>query len=309
MQFCLHAVGRLPERLFDVQLAAGLVGMEYPAGYGVLISKLLGRESQRRETRTDWRGRPLSNQQVEYALEDVLHLHPIRDELQARLQQLGRVEWLAEEMAASREQLKAAQSSQRWRRVSGNSGLDGRGLAIIRELWRWREAEAQRRDRPARRVLRDDLIVELARRRTAEVRRIRVVRGLERGDLRQRLAEIAGCIRRALELPEEQCPQTARREHTPRYSVLGQFLFSALGSICRQARIAANLVGTPDDIRDLITYRTAGDRSGQREPPKLARGWRAEFVGRLFEDLLAGKMSIRIKDPSCEDPLVFEPNP
>jgi len=227
LEFCLRAIGRRPAGLVDVQLAAGLAGVEYPAAFGTLISKLLGGAPQKHETRTDWRRRPLSPRQIDYALDDVRHLHPVYDALHAKLSRLGRLAWLEEEMAAWQDEVERSLSEERWRRVSGSSGLDGRRLAIVRELWRWREAEAQRRDQPSRRVLRDDLIVELARRGTADPSRIGAVRGLERGDLRRGLQQIAACIQRALTLPEEEYPRADRREREPKNSVLGQFLFAA----------------------------------------------------------------------------------
>ena len=308
VEFCVAAIGRPPARLFDVQIAAGLVGIEYPAGYGTLISKLLGKKGKKHETRTDWRRRPLSRRQVQYALDDVRYLPPLREKIHARLQQLGRLEWLADEMHRWEQEIARAITQERWQRVSGNSGLGPRELAVVRELWRWREGEAERRDKPARRVLRDDLIIELARRQTADPKRIRAVRGLEHGALRRRLGEISACIQRALDLPDEACPTPLRGERPPKLSVLGQFLFSALGSICRQGELAPQLVGTPNDVRELIAYRT-GLTDPRREPPKLARGWRAEFVGHLFDDLLAGRKSIRIADATSEHPLVFEPRP
>jgi ribonuclease D len=305
LEFCLQAVERLPAKLFDVQVAAGLVGIEYPAGYGTLVARLLGESSKKHETRTDWRRRPLSKRQIEYALEDALHLPAIRDNLHERLLELGRRHWLEEEMQAFKDEVRRAMSHERWRRVSGHSSLDRRSLAIVHELWKWREAEAQRRNQPARRVLRDDLIVELARRQSADPKRIGAVRGLERGDLARRVDGIAACIQHALSLPEDQCPARAHREASPQMSVLGQFLFAALGSRCREAELAPNLVGGPNDIRDLINYDTARDRE-HRRVPQLARGWRAEFVGRLFDELLAGKKAIRVGDPQSDHPLVFE---
>ncbi len=307
MEFCLHAVERLPERLFDVQIAAGLVGIEYPVGFSTLVQKLLGLPSAKHETRTDWRQRPLSKRQIEYALEDALHLQPLCDRLQARLGQLGRSAWMDEEMAEWKEDLCRTVLQDRWRRISGNAGLDARSQAIVRELWKWRDSEARRRDQPARRVLRDDLIVELARRQTADVKRIRAVRGMERGDLARRVGELAASIQRALALPEEQCPPRPPREPSPQLSVLGQFLFAALGSICRQAQLSPNLVGGPNDIRELLAYRTSqGQGQEGRRVPSLARGSREEFVGRLFENLLAGKVAIRVVDPQSDHPLVFE---
>jgi ribonuclease D len=315
MEFCLLAVDRLPKNLFDVQLAAGLAGIEYPAGYGTLVAKLLGESSQKQETRTDWRKRPLSKRQIDYAVRDVYYLGLIRDRLHARLEELGRLAWMKEETQSWCEELFRTTSSERWRRVSGTAGLDQRSLAIVHELWKWREGEAKRRDQPARRVLRDDLIIELAKRQTADVKRIRAVRGLERGDLVRKIDDIAACIQRAMDLPGEQCPRRTPREATPQLSVLGQFLFAALASVCRQANLAPNLVGGPNDIRDWIAWRLATPAGGQpaganpdnpRRKPKLASGWRAEFVGRLFDDLLSGKTSIRIGDPASESPLILE---
>jgi ribonuclease D len=208
-------------------------------------------------------------------------------------------------MAAWKAEVEEAQSKDRWRRVSGISGLDARTLAIVRELFLWRESEADRRNKPVRRVLRDDLIVEIARRQTADAKHILGIRGLDRGDLRRHVPQIAACVERGLAMPEQDCPDHIRGEQTTKMSVLGQFLFAALGSICREARLAPNLVGGPNDIRDLILYRLS-EGTRDRRPPKLARGWRAEFVGRLFDDLLAGNKAIRIGDPASDHPLVFE---
>ena len=302
--FCLDATDRRPARLFDVQIAAGLVGYEYPAGYGSLLSKLLGQQLHKGETRTDWRRRPLSRQQIEYALDDVRHLEAMRNKLHARLQQLGRLEWMSTEMQAWQDDVDAYRTRERWRRVSGITGLSSSSLAIVRELWRWREEEAARRDMPPRRVLRDDLIVELAKRRTADPKQIRAVRGLERGDLQRSLPKLAEAIDAALSLSEADLPRTERRETPNQINMLGQFLSSALTSICRSAEIAPSMVGTASDVRDLVAYRLGFDVGGT---PVLAEGWRAEVVGHLIEDLLAGKTSIRIADPLSDEPLVFEP--
>lgn len=307
LEFCIRSVAGQPSKLFDIQLAAGLIGIEYPAGLGTLVSKVLGKRPGKGETRTDWQRRPLSGRQIQYALDDVLYLPPIRDAIHASLEKLGRLGWFDEEMAAWQQEVDQSINGERWRRLSGNSGLDRRSLAVIRELWRWRESEAERRDCPVRRVLRDDLIVELAKRKTADPERIQAVRGLDRGDLRRRMPTITKAIARGLALDDDECPEKGkRRGRSSKMSVLGQFLFAALGSECRRADLAPGLVGAPNDIRALIAYRA--NPSDPTRPPRLALGWRAEIVGRLFDDLLDGKMSVRIADPSSESPLAFEPS-
>lgn len=305
IEFSLAAIQQTPARVFDVQLAAGLAGIEYPAGLGTLLHKVLGRSSKKHETRTDWRRRPLTQRQLEYALDDVRHLEALRNALGEKLAAWKRAHWLDEETESWLTEIRRAATEQRWWKVSGNTSLNGRGQAIVRELWLWRQAEAERRDRPPRTVLRDDLIIEMARRQTADPKQVQAVRGMEWGRLRRQLPEIVECVARGLAAPEADIPPTAQRETLPQLNMLGQFLSSALGSVCRQAHLAASLVGTPSDVRDLILYRT-----GQRDhepPPHLARGWRAEVVGRLFEDLLDGKKAIRITDPLSDHPLAIEP--
>jgi ribonuclease D len=270
--------------------------------------KLLGKPLKKGETRTDWRRRPLSHRQIEYALQDVVYLEPIRDVLRERLDALNRTVWLAAELDDWQTSVETAEFHERWRRTSGSSNFGPRGLAIIREVWAWRDAEAKRRNWPARRILRDDLMAELARAATDDVQRIRAIRGLNRRDKERHLASLAAAIRRALELPDEACPQPlSRTANRLQFNLLGQFLATALAGVCREQQVAPSLVGSVEDVRDLIAHHLANPTSAGHAPPALARGWRAEVVGRVIEDLVAGKLAIRVGDPASEQPLVIEP--
>jgi len=305
LQFCLRATGRRPANLFDTQIAAGLVGTEYPAGYGALIRRLLGARPLKGETRTDWRRRPLSQHQIEYAVSDVRYLLPVYEQLRRQLRQTDRLDWMADEMATWQDEVEHYRSRPRWRKVSGVSGLSKQALTIVRELWHWREAEAERLNRPAKRILRDDLIVELARRGNADPKRVRAVRGLDRGRLNQMVPQIAATIEKALAGPMVSSAGAKMVDLPAQLNLLGQFLSAALTSICRRAGVAASLVGTASDVRALIAHRMGlGDEDSV---PALATGWRAEVVGRVLDDLLEGKMAIRIVDPNSETPLAFEP--
>jgi ribonuclease D len=304
LRFSYRAIGRFPHNVFDVQLAAGFVGLEYPAAYATLVGRLLDRSLSKGETRTDWRRRPLSRTQIEYALQDVLYLEQLHRLLESQLQKLNRSAWFDEELSIWQKQLQAIETSENWRRVSGLAGLSTRSLAVVRELWRWREEQAERRNMPARRVLRDDLLVELARSQTADLRRIRAVRGLDRRNLQHYLPEISDRIERALGLPEESYPARPIRSTRPQLSLLGQFLATTLGSICRDAQIATGIVGSAEDVRDLVSYRL-GLEGADQEPPALAVGWRAEVVGRRIDEVLQGRLAVRVTDPLAEQPLEF----
>jgi ribonuclease D len=305
--FALDATERRLARMFDVQIAAGMIGLEFPAGYGNLISRLLGVVPQKGETRTDWRRRPLTDRQVEYALADVRHLLPLHDVLSRRLAELQRSDWCAVELETFQIEIEASRTKDRWRRVSGSAGLSSRSQAVLRELWQWREREAEQRDIPARLVLRDDLMVEMAKRRDADVKHLGAIRGMERPEIRRAIPEFSRLIEKALKLPEEACPPIVRTDTNPQLTILGQFLSSALTGICRAADLAPSIVGTPNDVRELVNYRLNGATDSDGQIPALARGWRAEVVGRVIEDLLEGRTSIRIADPHSDHPLVFEP--
>ncbi len=302
LRFSWRAVSTFPHSLFDIQIAAGFVGLEYPAAYSTLVSKLLQVNLSKGETRTDWRRRPLSNTQIEYALQDVLYLEDIRDILRERIGGLERAAWVDDELLRWQQELEHAETTESWRRVSGTASLGARSLAVARELWRWREAEAERQDIPARRLLRDDLIVELARRQTADLKRIRAVRGLEYRHLQRFLPTISERIEAALKLPDDMLPPRTTKPARPPLSLVGQFLNTALGSICRDAQVAPGLVGSAEDVRDLVAFRLELEA---HEPPALARGWRAEVVGRKIEDLLFGRLAVRLQNPLSDQPLEF----
>ncbi len=151
-------------------------------------------------------------------------------------------------------------------------------------------------------------MAELAKGGTDDVQRIRAIRGLNRRDTERHLGALAAAIRRALELPEEQCPRPlSRTVNRLQFNLLGQFLATALAGVCRTQQVAPSLVGSVEDVRDLIAHHLPNHASSDAPPPALAQGWRAEVVGRVIEDLIAGKMTIRVTDPASEQPLLIEP--
>jgi ribonuclease D len=192
--------------------------------------------------------------------------------------------------------------------VSGLSGLSRRELAIARELWHWRDSVAESRDMPPKRVLRDDLLVELCKRKSADERQISAIRGMQRSDLRHILRGLSEAIQRGLELPDEECPGGEKhRAPPPQLAVLGQFLATAIAGVCRQMHLAPALVGTSSDMRDLLAYKLGyWEDDDDARAPLLASGWRAEVVGSLVDDLLSGKASLRIGDVRSHDPLIID---
>ena len=305
MGFILHAIHARPARLFDVQVAAGLVDHDYPAGYASIVRRFLNVQTNKGETRTDWRQRPLSAAQLDYALDDVRHLEQLWNKLEGKLEAAGRTAWMQEEMATWQDDVEESFTRKRWRRISGLNGLPRRELAIARELWHWRDQVAEARDMPPKRVLRDDLIVELCKRRSADPAQIGAIRGMQRSDLRHIMNGLSEAIARGLACPEDDLPGGERHRAPPsQLAVLGQFLATAIAGICRKQKISPALVGTAADMRDLLAFKL-GYHDDERAP-LLASGWRADFVGSLVDDLLSGKAALRIGDVHAHDPLVID---
>ena len=302
--FCFRACGMWPSRLFDIQLAAGLLGYEYPASYGNLINRMLNKTVDKGETRTDWRQRPLTSSQIAYALSDVVHLWPVYKKLCKGLDKAGRMHWMESEMTDWQKKLENSVTEPQWRRVSGIARLRPNQLAIVRQLWLWREEEAERKDRSAKRTLADDLIVELARRGTSQLKQIRAIRGFSSRVSTNSVEGIAEAIEVALNLPESDYPRKVSSPKSVNLGLLGQFITTALNVVCNEQRIASQLVGSAQEVRDLAAVKLGLLKGGKRH--RLEEGWRAEIVGQLIQRVLAGEVAIRVGDVKSDQPLVME---
>lgn len=302
--FCYRACGKRPKFLFDVQLAAGMIGLEYPASYGNLVSRLLGSTVDKGETRTDWMRRPLSKRQIDYALSDVTFLMGLHEKASKRLNQLNRMPWFEEEMDAWQTALELTEDEPQWRRVAGISSLNRKALAIVRELWIARDEEAAKKNRSPKRVLPDDLIVELAKRGTPDVDRLKAIRGFDSRVSKSMIRPISNAIKVAVQTPEDQCPKRMPRGKTMNLGLLGQFLTTALAVVCKTENIAPNIVGTAQDVRTMAAWRLG--IIDLKSPPELATGWRAEIVGQLIDRVLDGTVAIRVDNPKSEQPLSLE---
>ncbi len=169
VRLCHIWSGQTPGNLFDLQIAAGLAGYPYPLGHGALVLTVLGKKLAKAETLTEWRTRPLTTEQIKYAFDDVRYLLSCWERLSARLEKSKRITWAKEEFArllenATPDEDGLAVSADKWRKLRGAGALDQRRLAILREIFYWREKAAAELNRPARTVLRDDLLIEIARR-------------------------------------------------------------------------------------------------------------------------------------------------
>jgi ribonuclease D len=300
--FCRNYAGRLPESVFDPQLAAGLVGFGYPISYANLVRQLLGAHLRSSEAYTDWRQRPLTKKQLAYASDDVRHLLPAHSLLVERAVTMHRQDWLRSEFDTLVRRVNAWGQEEGWRRLPGATRLDRRKLAVLLELWRWREARARSANIPPRRVLRDDLLVETAKRNPRNLGDLFTPRGMDRPPLRRAGPDILAAIDRGLSVEEAELPLTGpapRREDPPQLTALAQFLAVFTNSLAAGLEIAPSLLATSADLQDFVRWRLG---LLDEEPPALREGWRGQVLGTALVELLEGKRFVSIANADSANP-------
>jgi len=276
--------------VFDSQVAATLAGFPQQVGYGALVKEVMGVALDKGDTYTDWAKRPLSDTQVEYALNDVRYLPEIRRRLLAEMQRDGRIEWLSADFSRLEDAATyECDPRELWRRVKRVSSLNRRQLAVAREVTAWREIEAQRRDVPKRWVIGDESIVEIARRAPKTGEELCAIRGVSdkvgRGAQQGLLSAVAG----GLAVADDDLPSLEKRRR-PIGDVDGavDLMIALVRLRAREHGVAMPLMASRDDLERLA--------AGEKEASPLLEGWRKNMVGDELLALLEGRIEMRLKD-------------
>ncbi|HEY4098181.1 MAG TPA: HRDC domain-containing protein [Baekduia sp.] len=277
--------------VFDTQVAAGFAGMRAQLGYEPLLKETLGVRLRKSASFTRWDDRPLTEEQLGYAREDVLHLLQVASVLQDRLTALGRLEWAREECRA----FEAIDDKRDLDVVFGKlpriNSLEPAQRAVARELVEWREEAARTGDRPVSSVLHDAALIEIAKRRPASVDRLRQIRGLNDATLHRRGKQIVEAVARGRErdgIPVEGVrPSQPDAEDAP-IIALGEAL---VRSRAMESELAYELIAARADLQRIVT----SVREGEPEPEvRTLQGWRREVVGEELLELLSGRRTLRV---------------
>ncbi len=292
LEIFLHLWNELPENLFDTQPAAALLGLGDQVGYGTLIQKLLGVNLAKDHARTDWSRRPLNQAQVRYALDDVIYLAQAYPALRRRLEALGRLDWLRPEFEALADPATYTLTDyDQWRRVKGWQRLDGPRLAALQHLAAWRERQARAADRPRRWVVKDDVLVEVARRMPRRMAELRRIRGLDGHLIQQHGPALLEAVATARTLPETEWPRPPVRPRplTVEEEATLDILAGALRLLAEGAGLSPQAVASRKDLTALLR----GD-SGCA----LLQGWRRQLAGEPLLQLLRGERRLVIENGS-----------
>lgn len=197
--------------LFDTRVAAQLLN-EPGVGLAALLEKYVGIRLDKRYQRADWSARPLSPEMLEYAAADTRHLPRLRDLLKERLAERGRLEWAEEEfrLLTGVRWSPSDPGEPPYQRIKGAKALNGRGLAVLRELFRWREDLAQRTDRAAFRILNNEPMLSMAKSPPADLTELKAVRGIGAEQAERRGRDILAAVHRGLATPEDELPRIER---------------------------------------------------------------------------------------------------
>ena len=290
--FATHA-GQIPKPFFDTQVAAAMVGYGSQIAYANLVQRLHGTRLAKAHTFTNWSARPLSEGQIAYALEDVEFLLPIHTHLQDRLRELGRLEWVGEEFARLESAVgeKSREPQERYQRIRGWDTLKPKGAAVLRELAAWRETEARRRNVPRGRVMRDEVLLQLARHPPKSVNDLRGLRGIHSSDVDRHGGQLLATITSALALPPSAWPEVpSERKPDPESTGIVELLQAVLKARAAEEGIAATMVATSADLQTLVE--TKQNRAALNVP--ILHGWRRKLAGDLLLQVLEGTVTIAV---------------
>ncbi|HXJ02429.1 MAG TPA: ribonuclease D [Micropepsaceae bacterium] len=286
-----HQGGVIPDPLFDTQIAAMVCGFGDSASYETLVRKLAKAEIDKSARFTDWSRRPLSKRQLEYALADVTYLRLVYELLSKELEKTGRAKWVEEEEATLTDpatyQLEPAEA---WRRLKPRSG-NKRFLQVLAGVAAWREREAQTRDVPRNRILKDEALLEIASHPPPDAEHLGQIRALPNGYANSRAGKaLMGAIKDALaNPPPELTLPPERRNRGPEPSPAALDLLKTLLRIrATQYRVAPRLVAGSDDLERLA--------SGENDGVAALHGWRAEVFGHDAVALRDGRLAIALEN-------------
>jgi ribonuclease D len=301
IKFCAKGAAAAPACVLDLQIAAGLLGYGYPLSHTNLCLRILNAKVNGGESFTDWRKRPLRPVQLEYAADDVRYLLPMREKLLARAAKLDRTSWVRGESEALVNTV--MREDERWR-ISGSARLSRRQLAVLREVWRWRDRQARGLNVPVARVLGDSMLIEIARRAPATVDDLFSIRGLDSRLLRKAEQEVVDVVAVARDISEVNLPSNERRDDPPQVAVLTKLLSVAVGNLAAETEVDTALLATTSDLQEIVRWFL--DQEGTPRPEVL-QGWRGEILQDALIGFLEGKRVVRVGNVRRPNPLIFEP--
>jgi ribonuclease D len=282
--------GLVPTPLFDTQVAAMVCGYGEQVSYSELANSICHVAIDKSSRFTDWARRPLAEAQIAYAIGDVTHLRDIYKALSKRVAAAGRQSWLDDEMKTLTSPSTYEQHPERaWERYKSKARKP-RDLAMLMELAAWRESEAQARDVPRARVLKDEVLIELALAAPRSAEALANLRAFPRGMERSRAGgEILAAIERGLERDPKTLPKIEReRRNGANVGATVELLKVLLRQVSEDSGVAGKLIATLDDLEAIA-------QNDKADAPALS-GWRRKLFGERALELKHGRLALTVEN-------------
>lgn len=291
LEIVFHLGDLIPKPIFDSQVAAMVLGYGDSIAYDALVNKITGNHIDKTSRFTDWSRRPLSEQQLNYALADVTHLRDVYLDLFSQLEEQGRASWLNEEMAI----LEARETydihpDDAWKRLR-NRMRKPQDLAILQRLAAWRENLARARDVPRGRVLKDDALYEIAQQKPRDQSALGRLRTIPKGWERSELGgSLMTALQEAYDIPKEDWPEIIRHKPAPEgTAAASDMLRVLLKTIVEQEGVAAKVIASGDDLDKIAA-------KGEEATVAALSGWRRELFGNKALKLINGELALKFAD-------------
>lgn len=283
LEILFNATGKLPKNVFDTQIAAMVCSFGEQVSYQNLVQALVGADIDKAQRFTDWAQRPLSEAQIFYALKDVEYLPEIYAKLSSEIAEKNRAEWLIEEEKALLDvRIYDEKPEDAWLKIKGKNRrqLD---LRVLQELAKWRDMQARRLNKPRRRIISDEMLVELAVQKPKNLDSIERFR--KSGNVsRETFAYLIELIAEAAKLPKLTLDKSSRRDEVAVDEDAVDMLKLLLRHSCAKLGVVAKLVADSDDLRRFLCG----------EEVAFVRGWRYVVFGEAAEKLVSGKRAFKI---------------
>ena len=295
LEIFYRLMSRLPSPFFDTQVAAMVCGFGDSAGYDTLVRKLTDETIDKSSRFTDWALRPLSQRQINYALGDVTHLRQVYIKLNEMLGQNNRHNWMDEELSILRDTKKYTFAPEdAWRRIKYRAPKP-RFLAILKEVAAWREIEAQNKDIPRNRIVRDESLIEISHHAPKTINDLSRARGLSLKKAEGSLGKaLLNAVKAGLNVPSENLPEVKRDAPLPKgIGPITDLLKVLLKLKCEKHDVAQKLIATVNDMEQIAAF-------GQNANVPALQGWRQEVFGIDALRLRSGQLAMVIKDHNLE---------
>ena len=289
LEILYQEFGQVPAPVFDTQLACAILGFNHQISYADLVQQITGVRLEKKHTRADWSKRPLSDAQLDYAMDDVRYLIPVYRHLHAELESAQRSQWIARDLQAMSDPANYEQDmNQLWKRLKGVQKLKGERLQIASELCRWREELAQQRDRPRRWIAKDDALVEIARQKPAHVDELGSIPELPEKTVKRHGDTLIEIVARAGEVDSRLWP---KHEKIKAMNAQQMALADCLMGLCRviadENQIALATLATRKDIDNLVL---------NQKNSRLTQGWRFSMAGEQLLNFIHGQSRLGVDD-------------